>query len=167
MSHIWHVSLFWFRRLTFTPGVKMHPQYTHLNRISPPLAKASTDCCAHLLSFSLFTPPAMHKWWVQLWDTVYAPSLLQINFSHRWNCSGTALSCGTVASETTVCLTVHGCIVIIKIHSTFSYSIQGFFSHTTVIRAGWICYKCPKAKITFWAPIHPPLPLYVHCACIV
>lgn len=62
VSHIWCVSLLWFSRLTFTPGVKMHLWYTHLNWISLPIFKASTDCCAHLLSFSFFAPTATKKW---------------------------------------------------------------------------------------------------------
>lgn len=72
VSHICCVSLHRLTWLTLTPGVKMHLRYTHLNWISFPICKALTDCCTHLLSFSLFAPKAMHKWFIQVWEfTLY------------------------------------------------------------------------------------------------
>lgn len=65
VSHMCCVSLLWLNWLTFTPGVKINLCYTLLNWISFPNRKSSADCQAHLLSFSLFTPQAMWKWWVQ------------------------------------------------------------------------------------------------------
>lgn len=122
VSHIWCVSLLWFSRLTFTPGVKMHLWYTHLNWISLPSSKPqqiAVHICCH---FPFLHQQQRKNDWVQLWETVQTPSVLQINFSHRWNCSSTGLNNYFQAtSGTTSMYYCKCCHCLIQMLNTLSY----------------------------------------------
>ncbi len=95
VSYIWRVSLLWFSWITFTPGVKMHLRYTHLNWISLPLSKASTDCYVHLLSFSLFTPTAC----------INDEFNREIQFTHLLCSRSTSVTGGTVLAQQSITVT--------------------------------------------------------------
>lgn len=100
MFHIWQVFLLRFSRITLTPGVKMHLQYTHLNWIS-----LSTKCLYTLLYTSvvifLFHIDGAAERGAQTESCSYTLSLLP--FTDRSNVLALK-RCVTVASATkTMC----------------------------------------------------------------
>lgn len=64
---------------------------TLLNWISLPISKASTDCCAHLLSFWIYASTATNKWLSSTMRDSSHTFVLRINLKHRWKYSGTGL----------------------------------------------------------------------------